>query len=73
MTQISILYSGDIHANVDRLLRLAYLANQQRHELTAVGRHVILLDAGDAEDARSVESDVTSNSVFAVCRFVVDR
>ena len=64
MTQISILYSGDIHANVDRLLRLAYLANQQRHELTAVGRHVILLDAGDAEDARSVESDVTKGAAI---------
>lgn len=64
MIQISILYSGDIHANVDRLLRLAYLAKQQRQELSAVGRHVVLVDAGDAEDARSVESEVTKGTAI---------
>ncbi len=64
MNQITILYTGDIHANVDRFLRLATLAQSQRYELTAVGRHVILVDTGDAEDRACVESDLSKGSAI---------
>lgn len=64
MNQISILYTGDIHANVDHFLRLATLAHSQRYELTAVGRHVILVDTGDAEDRACIESDLSKGGVI---------
>ncbi|WP_119072186.1 bifunctional metallophosphatase/5'-nucleotidase [Aggregatilinea lenta] len=64
MNQISILYSSDIHADVDRFLRLATLASSLRYELTAVGRHVILVDTGDAEDRACVESDLSKGAAM---------
>ena len=35
MTQITILYTGDIHGRVERLTRAAYLAQIHRAELMA--------------------------------------
>jgi 2',3'-cyclic-nucleotide 2'-phosphodiesterase (5'-nucleotidase family) len=64
MTQITILYTGDIHAHVDHLLRAAYLAEVQRYELSAVGRHSILLDAGDIEDRALIESDLSKGAAM---------
>ncbi|HML21669.1 MAG TPA: bifunctional UDP-sugar hydrolase/5'-nucleotidase [Aggregatilinea sp.] len=64
MNHITILYTGDIHANIERFLRLATLAYSQRYELTAVGRHVILVDTGDAEDRACLESDLTKGAAI---------
>lgn len=63
-TQISILYTGDIHGRIDRLLRAAHLAQAQRHELNASGRHVILLDTGDVEDRSLLESDLSKGAAL---------
>jgi 2',3'-cyclic-nucleotide 2'-phosphodiesterase (5'-nucleotidase family) len=63
-TQISILYTGDVHGRIDRLLRAVYLAQAQRHDLNATGRHVILLDAGDVEDRALLESDLSKGAAL---------
>lgn len=64
MLQISILYTGDIHGRVERLTRAAYLAQVHRAELTAAGKHVLLLDAGDVEDRQVLESDLTKGAAM---------
>ncbi|HMM27714.1 MAG: 5'-nucleotidase C-terminal domain-containing protein [Chloroflexota bacterium] len=64
MTQITILYTGDIHGRVERLTRAAYLAQIHRYELTAVGRHVLLLDAGDVEERQLLESELTKGAAM---------
>lgn len=64
MTQITLLYTGDIHAHVEQFLRAAYVAQLQRYELTAVGHHTILVDSGDAEDRTLVESDLSKGAAM---------
>ncbi|NLE52472.1 MAG: bifunctional metallophosphatase/5'-nucleotidase [Chloroflexi bacterium] len=59
MTQITILYTGDIHGRVERLTRAAFLAQVHRSELLAAGKHVLLLDSGDVEERQLLESDLT--------------
>jgi len=64
MIQITILYTGDIHARVDQFLRLAYIAQLQRYDLNAVGRYVIQVDAGDVEDRALIESDLSKGAAM---------
>ncbi len=61
---ITILYTGDIHAHIDAFLRAAHVAQVQRYELNAVGRHVLLLDSGDVEDRALLESDVSKGAAL---------
>ena len=64
MTQITILYTGDIHGRVERLTRAAYLAQIHRAELMAAGKHVLLLDAGDVEERQLLERDLTQGAAM---------
>lgn len=64
MTQITILYTGDIHGRVERLTRAAYLAQMHRAELMAAGKHVLLLDSGDVEERQLLESDLTEGAAM---------
>lgn len=64
MTQITILYTGDIHGRVERLTRAAFLAHVHRAELLAAGKHVLLLDAGDAEERQLLESDLSQGAAM---------
>ncbi len=64
MTQITILYTGDIHAQAERFLRTAYVVESQRNELTALGRHVITVDAGDVEDRTLIESELSKGATM---------
>ncbi|MBN1680385.1 MAG: bifunctional metallophosphatase/5'-nucleotidase [Anaerolineae bacterium] len=64
MPPITILYTGDIHAHVNQFLRAAYMAQQLRYELNAVGHHVCLVDSGDIEDQSVIESDLSKGTAM---------
>ncbi|NDJ76858.1 MAG: bifunctional metallophosphatase/5'-nucleotidase [Chloroflexi bacterium] len=64
MVQLTILYTADIQAHVDQLLRVAYMAQVQRYELNAVGHHTLLVDAGQVEDRALIESDLSKGAAM---------
>lgn len=64
MTHITLLYTGDIHGQVDQLLRLAHAAQNRRYHLQRAGHHVFLFDTGDVEDRSLLESDVSKGAAL---------
>lgn len=59
MTRLTILHTNDLHARVEQVLRIAALAKQIKHAVSASGGYCVLWDAGDAEDTILYESSMT--------------
>ena len=64
MNPISILYTGDVHARVEQFLRAAHIAHQQRFILKHEGIQSLLVDSGDIEDHRLIESDISKGAAM---------
>src|SRR5687767_194778 len=57
--RLTILHFNDLHGRLEQLPRLFALAQRERAQALAGGRHVLLLDAGDSSDRAQWESDIT--------------
>lgn len=64
MNQIAILYTGDVHARIEQLLRAAQVAQQVRDKLHEMSVHSLLIDAGDVDDRALLESDVSRGAAL---------
>jgi 5'-nucleotidase len=63
-THLTILHSNDIHGRIEQLPFLSAMARSIRAEVASRGGHVLLWDAGDAEDRILLESDVTKGAAI---------
>jgi 5'-nucleotidase len=63
-SRLTILHTNDLHGRIEQLPFLSAMAKAIRREVASQGGHVLLWDAGDAEDRILLESDVTKGAAI---------
>jgi 5'-nucleotidase len=64
MPTLTILYTNDVHGNIDHFARAVYEMKKTRAELEAEEHVVLMLDGGDIEERSVAESHVTGGAVM---------
>jgi 5'-nucleotidase len=63
-TRLTILHTNDLHGRIEQLPFLSAMVKRIRRDVASRGGHVLLWDAGDAEDRILLESDVTKGAAI---------
>jgi 5'-nucleotidase len=64
MKTLSILYTNDVHGNIDNFARAVYAIKRTRAALEAEDHIVLVVDGGDMEERSVPESHITKGAVM---------